>query len=55
MVAAFIAYGRLMAMPIAARSISSFRLVKGLAVLGALVLAGFVPVFFLLCFNASGR
>lgn len=44
-VAAFIAYGRLRAMPIAARPISTFRLVTGIAVLGALVFAGFVPVW----------
>jgi hypothetical protein len=45
-VAAFIAYGRLMAMPLAPRSISTLRLVTGLAVLGALVLAGFLPVWY---------
>ena len=45
-VAAFIAYGRLMAMPIAARSSSTLRMVTGLAVLGALVLAGYVPVWY---------
>jgi hypothetical protein len=45
-VAAFIAYGRLMAVPIAARPISAFRLVTGIAVLGALVFAGFVPVWY---------
>src|SRR5271166_6224870 len=45
-VAAFIAYGRLMAMPIPARSISTFRLVSGIAVLGSLVFAGFVPVWY---------
>ena len=45
-VAAFIAYGRWMAMPIAARSISTFRLVTGIAVFGALVFAGFVPVWY---------
>jgi|SRR5580704_1739093 hypothetical protein len=45
-VTAFIGYGRLMAMPIAARPISTLRMVTGLAVLGALVLAGFVPVWY---------
>jgi len=45
-VAAFIAYGRLRAMPIAARSISILRIVTGIAVLGALVLGGFVPVWY---------
>ncbi len=45
-VAAFIAYGRLMAVPGAARSISAFRLVTGIAVLGALVLTGFLPVWY---------
>jgi DoxX-like family len=45
-VAAFIAYGRLVATPIAARSISTFRVVAGLAVLAALVLVGFVPVWY---------
>jgi hypothetical protein len=45
-VAAFIAYGRLMARPIAARSMSSLRMLTGLAVLGVLVLVGFVPVWY---------
>jgi hypothetical protein len=45
-VAAFIAYGRLMAMPIPARSISTLRMLTGLAVLGVLVLVGFVPVWY---------
>jgi hypothetical protein len=45
-IAAFIAYGRLMAMPIAARSSSTLRMLTGLAVLGALVLAGYVPVWY---------
>ena len=45
-VAAFIAYGRLMARPIAAQSMSSLRMLTGLAVLGALVLVGFVPVWY---------
>jgi hypothetical protein len=45
-VAAFIAYGRLMVRPIAARSMSSLRMLTGLAVLAALVFAGFVPVWY---------
>jgi hypothetical protein len=45
-VAAFIAYGRLMAVPIAARSTSTLRMLTGVAVLGALVLAGYVPVWY---------
>ena len=45
-VTAFIAYGRLMAVPGAVRSISAFRLVTGIAVLGALVLTGFLPVWY---------
>jgi hypothetical protein len=45
-VAAFIAYGRLMAMPVAPRPITTLRLVTGIAVLGALVLAGYVPVWY---------
>jgi hypothetical protein len=45
-VAAFIAYGRLLTMPIAARSTSTLRMLTGVAVLGALVLAGFVPVWY---------
>jgi hypothetical protein len=45
-VAAFIAYGRLMAMPIAARSTSTLRMLTGVAVLGALVLSGYVPVWY---------
>jgi len=44
-VAAFIAYGRLFVRPIAP-SVSTFRVLKGLAVLGALVLVGFVPVWY---------
>jgi len=42
---AFIAYGRLFVRPIAP-SVSTFRVLKGLAVLGALVLVGFVPVWY---------
>jgi len=45
-VAAFIAYGRLMAMPMATRSTSTLRVLTGVAVLGALVLAGYVPVWY---------
>jgi hypothetical protein len=45
-VAALIAYGRLMARPNAAQSISIFRIVTGLAVLVALVLVGFAPIWY---------
>jgi hypothetical protein len=45
-VAAFIAYGRLFVRPIAPASISSFRLLKGLAVAGVLVLVGFAPAWY---------
>jgi uncharacterized membrane protein YphA (DoxX/SURF4 family) len=45
-VAAFIAYGRLVVKPIAPASISSLRVVEGLAVLGALVLVDFAPVWY---------
>jgi uncharacterized membrane protein YphA (DoxX/SURF4 family) len=45
-VAAFIAYGRLIVRPIASESISSFRILKGLAVAGALVLADSAPVWY---------
>jgi uncharacterized membrane protein YphA (DoxX/SURF4 family) len=45
-VAAFIAYGRLVVKPIAPASISSLRVVEGLAVLGALVLIDFAPVWY---------
>jgi uncharacterized membrane protein YphA (DoxX/SURF4 family) len=45
-VAAFIAYARLVVRPIAPASISSFRVVEGLAVLGALVLVDFAPVWY---------
>ena len=44
--AAFIAYGRLMARPIAASSINTLRMLTGLAVFGALVLVGFAPIWF---------
>jgi len=45
-VAAFIAYGRLFVRPIAPASISTFRVLKGLAVLGVLVLVDFAPVWY---------
>lgn len=45
-VAAFIAYGRWFARPIAPMPTSAFRVVKGLAVLGALVFAGCAPVWY---------
>jgi hypothetical protein len=45
-VAAFIAYGRLMALPVATRSTSTLRMVTGVAVLGALLLSGYVPVWY---------
>jgi len=45
-VAAFLAYGRLFVRPIAPASISTFRVLKGLAVLGALVLVDFAPVWY---------
>jgi uncharacterized membrane protein YphA (DoxX/SURF4 family) len=45
-VAAFIAYGRLSVRPIAPASISTFRILKGSAVLGVLVLLSFAPVWY---------
>jgi hypothetical protein len=45
-VSAFIAYGRLMARPIAAASIGTVRVTGGLAILGALVLVGYAPVWY---------
>ncbi len=45
-VAAFIAYGRLVVRPIASASISSFRILEGLAVLGALVLVDYAPIWY---------
>jgi len=45
-VAAFIAYGRLMARPIAPSSISALRMLAGLVVIGALVLVGFAPIWY---------
>lgn len=44
--AAFIAYGRLMARPIAASSVSTLRMLTGLASLSALVLVGFAPIWY---------
>jgi hypothetical protein len=44
--AAFIAYGPLFVRPIAPSSISIFRVLKGLVVLGALVLVDFAPVWY---------
>ena len=45
-VAAFIAFGRLFVRPIAPASINTFRVLKGFAVLGALVLGGFALVWY---------
>jgi len=45
-VAAFIAYGRLFVRPMAPASISTFRVLKGLAALSALVLVDFAPVWY---------
>jgi hypothetical protein len=45
-VAAFIAYGRLRVRPVAPAPISTFRLVTAMAVLGAMVFAGFLPVWY---------
>jgi uncharacterized membrane protein YphA (DoxX/SURF4 family) len=45
-VAAFIAYGRLFARPISPASVSTVRVLKGLAVLGALLLVNFGPVWY---------
>jgi uncharacterized membrane protein YphA (DoxX/SURF4 family) len=45
-VSAFIAYERLLVRPIAPASISSFRVLKGMAILGALVLVDFAPVWY---------
>lgn len=44
--AAFIAYGRLLSVPLAERSISALRLITGIAVLVVLVFGGFVPVWY---------
>jgi uncharacterized membrane protein YphA (DoxX/SURF4 family) len=45
-IAAFIAYGRLFLRPTAPASISTFRVLRGLAVLGALVLVDSAPVWY---------
>jgi uncharacterized membrane protein YphA (DoxX/SURF4 family) len=45
-VAAFIAYERLLVRPIAPATISSLRLLKGMAVFGALVLVDYAPVWY---------
>lgn len=45
-VAAFVAYGRLFVRRLAPVSITTFRVLKGLAVLGLLVLVGFAPVWY---------
>lgn len=45
-VAAFIAYGRWFVRPIAPASIGALHLVRGFAVLGALVLVDFAPVWY---------
>ncbi len=45
-VATFIAYGRLFLSPIAPASVASVRILKGLAVLAALLLLGFAPVWY---------
>lgn len=44
-ISAFIAYGRLVVRPIAPASVSGLRLLYGVAILGALAFAGFVPVW----------
>lgn len=45
-VAAFVAYGRLFVRPIPPASISAFRVLEGLAVLCAVVLVDFAPVWY---------
>ncbi len=45
-VTAFIAYERFLVRPIAPAPINSFRVLQGMAVLGALVLIGFAPVWY---------
>jgi len=45
-VAAFIAYGRSFVKPIVPASISAVGVLKGLAVLGALILVGIAPVWY---------
>ncbi len=44
--AAFIAHGRGLVTPIAAKSLNTLRLAAGLAVLALLVLAGFLPIWY---------
>ena len=44
-VAAFTAYGRWLVAPIAPASISTFRVIKGLAVLGVLFVVNFAPLW----------
>jgi len=44
--AAFIAFGRLIVRPIAPTSINTLRMLVGLAVFGALALAGFAPIWY---------
>lgn len=45
-VSACIGYGRLLVRPIAPASVGTFRVLEGLAVLGALVFVGFAPVWY---------
>jgi hypothetical protein len=48
-VAAFTAYGRWLVAPIAPASISAFRVLKGLAALGVLLVVNFAP----LCYRVT--
>ena len=52
-VTAFIAYGRLVVKPIAPAPISAFRVLAALAVLGALVLVDYAPVWYKLSHPAA--
>ena len=45
-VAAFIAYGRLLRRPVVPAPVNGFRILSGLAVLGALLLVDFAPVWY---------
>jgi len=45
-VSAFIAYGRVFVKPVAPASLSPFHALRGAAVLGALVLVDFAPVWY---------
>jgi hypothetical protein len=45
-ISAFLGYGRLLVKPTAPASVGTFRVLKGLAVLGALVFVGFAPVWY---------